>query len=133
MSAEENLSPIERLQHFKQKAEECYSKMYDSEPHNLKDWRDDACLYYAKAIRAAEELGLSSEKREMEQRIEHLRAVFNQLRTDGGHMQAASKNQKRGYSPIGMWLLTWGYPIVLIVAIASAFAYRFLHKGTGAP
>jgi hypothetical protein len=32
-----------------------------------------------------------------------------------------------------MWLLTWGYPIVLIVAIASAFAYRFLHKGTGAP
>ena len=129
MRAEENLSPIERLQHFKQKAEECCSKMYDSEPHNLKDWRDDACSYFAQAIRAAEELGLDSEKQVMEGRIEHVRAVFNQLRTDGGHMHSASKNQKRDYSPIWMWLLTWGYPIVLIIGIALAFAYRFIHKG----
>src|SRR5688572_8966313 len=98
MSPEDNLSPTERLQHFKQKAEECCSRMYDSEPHNLKDWRDDACLYFAQAIRAAEELGLDSEKRVMEERIEHLRGVLNQLRTDGGHMPVASKNQKRDYS-----------------------------------
>jgi hypothetical protein len=129
MSTEENLSPSERLQHFKQKAEECYAKMYDCEPHNLKDWRDDACLYYAQAIRAAEELGLDSEKRAMEERVEHLRGVFNQLRTDGGHMPVASKNQKRDYSPIWMWLLTWGYLVVLILGIAGAFAYRFMHKG----
>ncbi|HEX5054925.1 MAG TPA: hypothetical protein VFX02_00355 [Gammaproteobacteria bacterium] len=128
MSAEENLPPIERLKHFKQKAEECYAKMYDCEPHNLKDWRDDACLYYAQAIRAAEELGLDSEKRAMEQRVEHLRGVFNQLRTDGGHVPTESKNKKRDYGPIWMWLLTWGYPIVLIVAVAAAFAYRFIHK-----
>jgi hypothetical protein len=129
MSTEENLSPIERLQHFKQKAEECYAKMYGCEPHNLKDWRDDACSYYAQAIRAAEELELDSEKRAMEQRIEHLRGVFNQLRTDGGNMRVGSKNQKRDYSPLWMWLLTWSYLIVLVLGIAGALAYRFIHKG----
>ncbi len=128
MSTEDNLPPIERLQHFKQKAEECCARMYDSEPHNLKDWRDDACLYYAQAIRAAEELGLDNEKREMEERIEHLRGVFNQLRTDGGRMHTPSKNQQRDYSPIWMWLLTWGYLIVLIVGIVATFAYRFIYK-----
>ena len=126
MNAEEILSPIERLQRFKQKAEECYTRMYDSEPHNLKDWRDDACLYYAQAIQAAEELGLVSEKRAMEERVEHLRAVFNQLRTDGGHMPVASRGRKRDYVPIWMWLLKWGYLIVLIAGIASALAYRFI-------
>jgi hypothetical protein len=124
MSAEENLSPIERLQHFKQKAEECYARMYDCEPHNLKDWRDDACLYYAQAIQAAGELGLDSEKRAMEERVEHVRSVFNQLRTDGGHMPVASKNRKRDSSPIWRWLLTWGYLIVLAFGIASALVYR---------
>ena len=126
MTVEEKSSPRERLELLKRKAEVCYAKMYDCEPHNVKDFRDDASSYLAEAARLAGELGLESERKALEARVAHVQGVFNQLRTDGGRRNVDAVPRSRDYKAIWMWLLTWGYVVVLLLAAASALAYRFL-------
>lgn len=110
-----------RLADAKEKAEACYSKMYESEPHNLKDWRDDACSHFAEAIRAAEELGLSDEKKALEARVEHVRGVFEQLRTDGGGRPPLSS---RRFDVDWIRIFQWGCVALFLVSFALYARYR---------
>jgi hypothetical protein len=69
----------ERLEDFKAKAEISYGLMYDCRPHELKDYKDDASLYYSQALEAARELGLADETAELEKKMAELMAIYRQL------------------------------------------------------
>ena len=82
MSADiSEMGPEERLEGYRAKAESCYAQMYECRPHDLKDLKDDAALYYSLALSAAQELGRTAAIEDLEKKMEHLAAVYRQLKT----------------------------------------------------
>jgi hypothetical protein len=121
-------SPEQRLQHFKARAEDCYARMYECAAHDLKDLKDDACLFLHEAIEAANELGLPTEKEALEKRVEHVRAVFEQLRVDGGRRSPAAAPQRLPLSLAALYAYQWAYVIALLVGLLLAIRYMFFAR-----
>jgi hypothetical protein len=57
--------------------EAAYDAMYDARPHQVKDYYDDACAHFAKAIAAARQAGLEDEAARLTARLEHITNVYN--------------------------------------------------------
>ncbi len=70
---------LKELEELKAKAEFFYSQMYDCKSYELKDFKDDASSCFSQAIVIAEELGLSDEVKQLQERSEHVRNVYNQM------------------------------------------------------
>jgi len=62
---------------YEQKAETAYSAMYDAQPWDEKDLKDDALFYLARAIEVAEELGLSEDTARLRARVDNVMGVYN--------------------------------------------------------
>jgi hypothetical protein len=58
-------------------AEAAYDAMYDAKPQRAKDYYEDACSYFAKAIDAAKRGGLEDEVTRLTRRRDHVAAVFD--------------------------------------------------------
>ena len=58
-------------------AEAAYTAMYDATPLQAKDFFEDACLYFARAIEAARRAGMADEANRLEQRRNHVREVYD--------------------------------------------------------
>jgi hypothetical protein len=56
-------------------AEAAYSEMYEA--RRAKEPFEDACFAFARAIEAAQRLGLKEEVARLNRRVEHVRAVYN--------------------------------------------------------
>jgi hypothetical protein len=120
-------SPEQRLEHLKARAEECYARMYECAPYELKDLKDDACSLLHQAMQTAEELGHLAEKQALEKRVEHIRAVFEQLRVDGGGRLPAAAPHR----PPLLLLLTlyqWAYVLALLVGLVLALRYMLFAR-----
>ena len=63
------------LDEWKRRAEEAYAEMYEA--RRAKEPYEDACFAFARAIEAAERLGLAAEVERLNRRAEHIRAVYN--------------------------------------------------------
>jgi hypothetical protein len=72
-----NLINKAAMEAFEVRAEAAYAAMYDAAPHNVKDYYDDTCLYFAEAIQIADALGLSVEAARLRARTNHIEAVYN--------------------------------------------------------
>ena len=59
------------------RAEAAYSAMYDAQDHDQKDLKDDALLYLAHAVRAAEALGLDDEVARLKARQSKIMSVWD--------------------------------------------------------
>ena len=59
------------------KAEAAYSAMYDAPSHGVKDYHDDAQMYFNLAIKAARRARLHSQAKRLTLRSEQVQAVFN--------------------------------------------------------
>jgi hypothetical protein len=73
-------SPRERadragLDEWERRAEEAYAEMYEA--RRAKEPYEDACFAFARAIEAAQRLGLDEEVARLNRRVEHIRAVYN--------------------------------------------------------
>jgi hypothetical protein len=62
---------------YEQKAETAYTAMYDAEPWNEKDLKDDALFYLARAIEVAETLGLTDDEARLRARVDNIMGVYN--------------------------------------------------------
>ena len=71
------MDQISKLTEFERLAEASYAAMYDAEPHNVKDYRDDAQLYLAHAIDAAKAASLADEVARLERRSAEMAAAYN--------------------------------------------------------
>lgn len=67
----------ELMLQYEQKAETAYSAMYDAEPWNEKDLKDDALFYLARAIEVADALGLEEDSARLKARIDNIMGVYN--------------------------------------------------------
>lgn len=69
--------PSERseLDEWERRAEEAYSEMYEA--RRAKEPYEDACFAFARAVEAAQRLGLDDEVVRLNRRVEHIRAVYN--------------------------------------------------------
>jgi len=67
----------ELMLQYEQKAEAAYSAMYDAEPWNEKDLKDDALFYLARAIEVADALGLEEESARLKARVGNIMGVYN--------------------------------------------------------
>jgi hypothetical protein len=63
------------LDEWERRAEEAYSHMYQA--RRAKERYEDACFAFARAIEAAQRLGLDHEIVRLNRRVEHIRAVYN--------------------------------------------------------
>ena len=63
------------LDEWETRAEDAYSEMYEA--RRAKEPYEDACFAFARAIDAAQRLGLKDEVARLSQRVEHIRAVYN--------------------------------------------------------
>ncbi|HEX5259759.1 MAG TPA: hypothetical protein VFW35_13390 [Sphingomicrobium sp.] len=71
----------ELMLEYEHKAETAYTAMYDTEPWNEKDFKDDALFYLARAIEVAEALGLAGDEARLRARVDNIMGVYNsQLR-----------------------------------------------------
>ena len=64
-----------QLDEWERRAEEAYSEMYEA--RRAKEPYEDACFAFARAIEAAQQLGLDDEVARLKRRVEHIRAVYN--------------------------------------------------------
>jgi hypothetical protein len=62
---------------YEQKAETAYAQMYDAQPWDEKDLKDDALFYLARAIEVAEALGLAEEEARLRARVDNIMGVYN--------------------------------------------------------
>jgi len=67
----------ELMLQYELKAEAAYSAMYDAEPWNEKDLKDDALFYLARAIEVADALGLEEESARLKARVGNIMGVYN--------------------------------------------------------
>ena len=63
------------LEEWERRAEAAYSEMYEA--RRAKEPYEDACFAFARAIEAAQRLGLKEEVARLNRRVEHIRAVYN--------------------------------------------------------
>lgn len=71
-------SIVPEIVRLEQLAEQAYSAMYDTPPlSSAKDSYEDACAYFHKAIDEAQRLDLASEVTRLNQRLAHIRAVYD--------------------------------------------------------
>jgi len=64
-----------QLDAWERRAEAAYSEMYEA--RRAKEPYEDACFAFARAIEAAQRLGLDEEVSRLNRRVEHIRAVYN--------------------------------------------------------
>ena len=62
---------------YEQKAETAYTAMYDAEPWNEMDLKDDALFYLARAIEVAETLRLTDDEARLRARVDNIMGVYN--------------------------------------------------------
>jgi len=62
---------------YEQKAETAYTAMYDAEPWNEKDLKDDTLFHLARAIEVAEALGLTDDEARLRARVDNIMGVYN--------------------------------------------------------
>lgn len=67
----------ELLAEYEQRAETAYSAMYDAQPWDEKDFKDDALSYLARAIEVAEALGLENDATRLKARADSIMGVYN--------------------------------------------------------
>ena len=67
----------ELMAEYEQKAESAYSQMYDAQPWDEKDLKDDALFYLARAIEVAEALGLADDAARLKARVDNIMGVYN--------------------------------------------------------
>ena len=75
MAAEHAPSGRAELAEWERRAEAAYSEMYEA--RRAKEPYEDACFAFARAIEAAQGLGLDQEVARLTRRVEHIRAVYN--------------------------------------------------------
>jgi hypothetical protein len=63
------------LDEWERRAEAAYSEMYEA--RRAKEPYEDACFAFARAIEAAQRLGLKEEVVRLNRRVEHIRAVYH--------------------------------------------------------
>jgi hypothetical protein len=63
------------LDEWERRAEAAYSEMYEA--RRAKEPYEDASFAFARAIEAAQRLGLGEEVARLTRRVEHIRAVYN--------------------------------------------------------
>jgi hypothetical protein len=63
------------LDEWERRAEAAYSEMYEA--RRAKEPYEDACFAFARAIEAAQRLGLAGDVARLNRRVEHIRAVYN--------------------------------------------------------
>jgi hypothetical protein len=63
------------LDEWERRAEAAYAEMYEA--RRAKEPYEDACFAFARAIEAAQRLGLHDEVARLNRRVEHIRAVYN--------------------------------------------------------
>jgi hypothetical protein len=63
------------LDAWERRAEQAYSEMYEA--RRAKEPYEDACVAFARAIEAAQRLGLAGEVERLTRRVDHIRAVYN--------------------------------------------------------
>jgi chromosome segregation ATPase len=63
------------LEEWERRAEAAYSEMYEA--RRAKEPYEDACFAFARAIEAAQRLGLKEEVARLNRRVQHVRAVYN--------------------------------------------------------
>lgn len=62
---------------YERKAETAYSAMYDAQPRDEKDLKDDALFYLARAIEVAAALGLQDDEQRLRARVDNIMGVYN--------------------------------------------------------
>ena len=62
---------------YEQKAESAYTQMYDAQPWDEKDLKDDALFYLARAIEVADALGLEQDAARLNARVDNIMGVYN--------------------------------------------------------
>jgi hypothetical protein len=62
---------------YEQRAETAYSAMYDAQPWDEKDLKDDALFYLARAIDVAKALGLEEDATRLKARVDNIMGVYN--------------------------------------------------------
>ena len=67
----------ELMAEYEHKAETAYTAMYDAEPWNEKDLKDDALFYLARAIEVADALGLAEDSARLKARVDNIMGVYN--------------------------------------------------------
>jgi chromosome segregation ATPase len=63
------------LEEWERRAEAAYSEMYEA--RRAKEPYEDACFAFARAIEAAQRLGLKEEVARLNRRVQHVRAIYN--------------------------------------------------------
>jgi hypothetical protein len=63
------------LDEWERRAEAAYADMYEA--RRAKEPYEDACFAFARAVAAAQRLGLDAEAARLTRRVEHIRAVYN--------------------------------------------------------
>jgi hypothetical protein len=63
------------LDEWERRAEAAYADMYEA--RRAKEPYEDACFAFARAVEAAQRLGLDAEAARLTRRVEHIRAVYN--------------------------------------------------------
>jgi hypothetical protein len=63
------------LDEWERRAEEAYSEMYEA--RRAKEPYEDACFAFARALEAAQRLGLDEDVDRLNRRVAHIRAVYN--------------------------------------------------------
>ena len=71
------MNGLKTVSEYEQKAEAAYSAMYDVRPLNVKDCFDDARLYFAKAIEAAQLAELPDVAARLAARLKSVEQVYN--------------------------------------------------------
>jgi hypothetical protein len=77
MTAELPRPTRELMLDYEQRAENAYSAMYDAQPWDEKDLKDDALFYLARAIEVAEALGLDDDTSRLRARVDNIMGVYN--------------------------------------------------------
>jgi hypothetical protein len=67
----------ELMAEYEQKAETAYAAMYDAQPWDEKDLKDDALFYLTRAIEVAEALGLEEDTSRLKARVDNIMGVYN--------------------------------------------------------
>ncbi len=77
MANNEPLSGLELMADYEARAESIYAAMYDAEPPDCKDLKDDASFYFARAVEVAEALGRVDDAARLRARSENIHGVYN--------------------------------------------------------